>query len=49
MATKPRERGGGKALVAGPLKKEFFFAASLTVFTFSRGSHISLLPGGVGN
>ena len=29
MATKPRG-GGLKALVAGPLKKEFFFAASKT-------------------
>ena len=27
MTTKPR--GGGKALVVGPLKKELFFAASL--------------------
>ena len=31
LATK-LERGGGKALVAGPLKKDrYFFAASLTV------------------
>ena len=30
MATKLEDGGRGKALVAGPLKKENFFAASLT-------------------
>ena len=30
MATKPRGGGGLKALVAGPLRKELFFVASLT-------------------
>ena len=29
MATKPRGEGGLKALVAGPLREELFFAASL--------------------
>ena len=29
MANKLEGRGGGKALVAGPLQKELFFAASL--------------------
>ena len=34
MATKPRRGGGGglKALVAGPLRKELFFAASLSQY-----------------
>ena len=32
MTTKPRG-GGVKALVVGPLKKEFFFAASLSYVT----------------
>ena len=31
MATKLEVGGGGKALVAGPLKKEGFFAASLII------------------
>ena len=34
MATKPKGGGGLKALVAGPLRKEPFFAASLNNNTY---------------
>ena len=46
MATKPRGEGV-KALVAGPLRKEIFFAASLMEWIFLTVQNLKLCNKGV--